>query len=229
MRPVTKERFLREEGGFTMVEMLITVLLMVGVLMALFSIFDTSVRIFGVGNNKAEAVESARVGLERMEREIRAAYPVNYSDPAKRFLFFNANGTSPPAAAAMPTSTQITFGNELDPADGQILCGTPCEYITYKLTNATSNTSCTAFPCTLRRINAANSGAALTNADQYAVVQNVALNGLTFTYLKSDGTQATTEGEIAIVLVSLRVAVDSNNPRYAATQTLTTDIDLRNR
>src|SRR3954471_9164245 len=125
-----------------MVEMIITLLVMVPVLMALYSIFDMSVRASMVGNNKAEAVESARLGMEKMEREIRAAYPVDAnpvdaSDPAKMFLFFSANNVSPPAAAAMPTASQITFGNELGAegaGDGRILCGNPCEYITYKLT-----------------------------------------------------------------------------------------------
>ena len=150
-----------------MVEMMITVLVMVPVLMLLYSIFDMSVRASMVGNNKTEAVESARLGLEKMEREIRAAYPVDASDPAKMFLFFNANSVSPPAAAAMPTASQITFGNELVGAVGtdkapKILCGTPCEYITYKLTDdvAGSNAPCTVSPCDLRRVNAINSTAA---------------------------------------------------------------------
>jgi Tfp pilus assembly protein PilV len=234
VRPRTvRERFLREEGGFTLIEMMVTTLIMIVVLMSLYSIFDMSVRVFMVGNNKTEAVESARLGLEKMEREIRAAYPVDASAAATNYLFFNATGASPPAGAAMPTSTRITFGNELvaesDPNKRTILCGTPCEYITYKLTDDTTNTTCTAFPCTLRRINAANSSAALTSSDQYAVVENVAPDGLTFTYLKSDGTAATTPGEIATVLVSLEVTVDQGNPDYDATQRLTTEIDLRNR
>jgi hypothetical protein len=229
-----RERFLREEGGLTMVEMMITVLVMVPVLMLLYSIFDMSVRASMVGNNKSEAVGSARLGLEKMEREIRAAYPVDAGDPAKMFLFFSANGVSPPAAAAMPTASQITFGNELVGAVGtdkapKILCGTPCEYITYKVTDDASNALCTVAPCTLRRVNAANSSAALTNPIQHAVVENVALNGLTFTYYESDGTAPETEGEIVKVLVSLQIAVDPDNADYRATQRLTTEIDLRSR
>lgn len=213
-----------------MIEMMITVLVMVPALMALYSIFDMSVRVYMVGNNKTEAVESARLGMEKMEREIRAAYPVDASvEPAQRVLFFNANGVSPPAAAAMPTASQITFGNELGAGDLKILCGSPCEYITYKLTDDASGAACTAPPCTLRRVNVANSSAALTNPRQHAVVEDVALNGLTFTYLKSDGTAATTQGEIARVLVSLEIAVDQGNVNYEATQRLTTEIDLRNR
>ena len=64
-----------DEGGFTLAEVLVTVTMMVTVLFALYAIFDTSVRIFGYGNDELEALESARLGLSRMEREIRAAYP----------------------------------------------------------------------------------------------------------------------------------------------------------
>ena len=172
-----------------MVEMMITVLVMVPVLMALYSIFDMSVRASMVGNNKTEAVESARLGLEKMEREIRAAYPVDASVvPAQRVLFFSANGASPPAAAAMPTASQITFGNELGAegaGDGKILCGTPCEYITYKLTDdvAGSSASCTVSPCDLRRVNAANS----TGPGAPVVNNAVVPGGLDFTYFESDG------------------------------------------
>ena len=52
--------------------------------------------------------------------------------------------------------------------------------------------------------------------------------GLTFTYFKSDGTIATTEGEIDKVSVSLVITVDPGT-KTAATQRLTTEIDLRNR
>jgi len=236
VRPVVaKERFLKEEGGFSLPEMLVTVMMMSIVLLALGSIFDMSVRIFSVGNNKVEAVESARIGMEKMEREIRAAYPVDASDPAKRFLFFSAKGVSPPAAAVMPTtaSHQITFGNELGAegaGDGKILCGTPCEYITYKLSApsfeapcAVSDTGCS----TLLRVNTANSGDPDNPGDP--VSENAVVpGGLTFEYLKSDGDPATTEGEIAKVRVSLDIAVDPGT-NYEATQRLTTEIDLRNR
>jgi len=66
-------RLRREESGFTLPEVLVAMVMMVTVLFALYSIFDMSLRVFSFGNDKVEAVENARVGLERMEREIRAA------------------------------------------------------------------------------------------------------------------------------------------------------------
>jgi prepilin-type N-terminal cleavage/methylation domain-containing protein len=227
MLSVVKERFSKDERGFTLSEMLITVIIMSVVLMALFSIFDMSIKTFSYGNNKVEAVESARLGLEKMEREIRAAYPVG-SDGR---LFFSADGSAlsnPPQA--MPSLTQITFGNELG-AEGQgngtIGCGSPCEYITYKLTDDVegSTAACTVSPCDLRRVNTATS-----TGPGHPVVDNAVFpGGLQFTYLQSDGiTPATTESNIAKVRVSLDIMVHPGT-QTAARQRLTTEIDLRNR
>jgi len=224
---VIKYRFLTEERGFTLPEMMVTMVIMIVMLLALYSIFDMSLRVFVFGNNKAEAVESAREGLEKMEREIRAAYKKDTTvTPPQNHIFFTT--TSPGTALAVPPTSvsQITFGNDLGPegaGDRKIECGTPCEYITYKLTDDTSNTPCTASPCTLRRVNTANSG---DWGDP--VVENVALNGLTFNFYKSNGTAPANEGDIGKVLVSLDVVVHSGT-NTAATQKLTTEIDLRNR
>jgi Tfp pilus assembly protein PilW len=231
MRLVKKGRVLREERGFTLTEMMVTTVIWIVMLFALYSMFDMSIRVFGFGNNKVEAMESARLGLEKMEREIRAAYPVDSNDPLNSHLFFSADGLSlsnPPQA--MPTATQITFGNDLGAAgvgNKKVECpdADNCEYITYKLSAPSNAPPCAGSPCsTLLRVNTANS------ADPGdPVVENVTPAGLNFTYFKSDGTPATTsEGEIASVLVSLQVRVDPGT-NYEATQRLTTAIDLRNR
>jgi prepilin-type N-terminal cleavage/methylation domain-containing protein len=228
--PAARERFLREERGFTLAEMMVTMMVMIVFLCALYSVFDMSLRAFSFGNNKVEAVGSARIGLEKMEREIRAAYPVDASNTATAYLFFNANGSTSNPPQLMPTASQITFGNERG-AEGagnekiDCLTATTCEYITYKLTDDASNVPCTVdvAPCSLRRVNTSNAG---DWGDP--VVENVAFNGLSFTYLKSDGTAATSEGDIRMVIVTLVIRVDRDiyNP---ATQRLTTVIDLRNR
>jgi prepilin-type N-terminal cleavage/methylation domain-containing protein len=226
VRPVViRARLLKEERGFTLSEMLVTIVIMMVAFFALYSVFDMSFRIFSFGSNKVEAVESARLGLERMEREIRAAYPV----ASDSHLFFSANGSTTNPPQAMPSQTQITFGNELGAegeGDGTIECGAPCEYITYKLTDDVNGSSaaCTVSPCDLRRVNTANS----TDPGSPVVDNAVFPGGLDFTYLKSDGTPATTEGEIAKVRVSLVITVHPGT-QTAATQRLTTEIDLRNR
>src|SRR5215212_3942504 len=103
--------------------MLVTLMIMIVVFFALHSIFDMSLKIVSFGNNKVEAVENARVGIEKMEREIRQAYA-----PSATTQMFDTW-----------TSTQIRFGNDLDGVNG-IQCpntGTPpqCEKIGYQLYN----------------------------------------------------------------------------------------------
>jgi type II secretory pathway component PulJ len=72
----------KKETGFTLVEVLVSAMMMFGVLFALYAIFDVSVRAFGYGGDRLEAVGNARLALGRMEREIRAAYPYDLtSDP----------------------------------------------------------------------------------------------------------------------------------------------------
>ena len=62
-------RFLKEESGFTLTEMLVTTMLMLLVLFALYSIFDMGLRVVGFGNASTEAADNARLGLAKMERE----------------------------------------------------------------------------------------------------------------------------------------------------------------
>jgi prepilin-type N-terminal cleavage/methylation domain-containing protein len=101
-----KSRILKEESGFTLSEMMVTILVMLTVLYALYSIFDMSLRVFSFGNDKIEAIENARVALERMEREIRGAFP--YDAPTDTRVLYGP-GTS---------ATQITFYNDLN-GDGK--------------------------------------------------------------------------------------------------------------
>ena len=57
MRPVVlKARFLKGERGFSLPEMMVTIVIMIVVFFALYSVFDMSVRIFMFGSNKVEAV-----------------------------------------------------------------------------------------------------------------------------------------------------------------------------
>ena len=113
-----KERFLREERGFSLSEMMVTILIMIVVFFALHSIFDMSIKVFSYDNSKAEAMESARVGLEKMEREIRQA-------DGDALIFETW------------TPTEIRFGNDLD-GNGIIQCPNTdpdpqCEKIGYEV------------------------------------------------------------------------------------------------
>lgn len=211
------------EDGFTLAEVLVSMMVMMLVLFALYGVFDMSIRVFSVGNDKVEATENARLGLERMEREIRAAHPYDASDDSATndHLFFDPRS---PDTGAIPPKGRISFGNDLGVmGDGRLDCPDPktCEFVTYKLaSNADPDRTCKTdtAPCTLRRVkgnNPANRGD--------SVVEFVRAGGLTFTYLKSDGTPAQSEPEIATVQIRLQVEVDGR------AQTLTTGVGLRNR
>lgn len=182
-------RLLREESGFTLSEMLVTILVMIVVFFALHSIFDMSIRVFSFGNDKVEAVENARLGLERMEREIRAAYP--YDKVAGDTTLFSSF-----------TSNSVTFGNELPPEDRKIDLAN--EQITYSL-----------------------SGSTLQRNGQ-AAIEYVKANGLTFQYLDKSGATTSDETQISRVRIKLDIEIDRGS-LGKRTQTLTTDVDLRNR
>ncbi len=192
-------RLLREERGFTLVEMLVTMVMMVTVLFALYSIFDMGIRVFSFGNDKTEAAENARIGLGKMEREIRAAYPrgdgslLSVWEP-HRISFQNRTGSGPP----QPITYSLSGG-----------CSPPANGSRTLLRNTTANPNCS------------------SGGDP--VVEYVdGTNGLTFTYLKSvsPDTPASIETEVKIVRITLKIKKPG---LQAGTQTLTTNVYLRNR
>ena len=202
-----RERLLREEG-FTLPEMMVTIVVMLIAFFALYSIFDMSIRVFSFGNDKVEATENARLGLEKMEREIRAAYP--YNKPAGTsgdYRFWNPSIPSTPVVPA-PNSQEITFGNDLN---GDRIIEPATEQITYRL-------STTGPPYTLQRINNGTTGPLVENVGTFGD----GTPGLKFTPLtSSDGTPAS-NSQIAKLRIELLV---NENGR---TQTLTTEVALRN-
>lgn len=115
-----RDGFLGEESGFTLPELMVTMVMMLTVMFALYSIFDMSIRVFSFGNDRVEAVENARLGLEKMERELRAAYP--YDRANDDTVLFPSFGPNP--------SNTVTFGNDLD---GNRVVDVSDEQITYAL------------------------------------------------------------------------------------------------
>ena len=208
---------LREEGGFTLPEVLVAATMMVMVLFALYSIFDMSIRVFDFGNDKVEAAENARVGLERMEREIRAAYPYDKANGQDHLLWSPGD----PATGAIPPSDRISFGNDLD-GDRRIECPPPpapssaCETITYDVYRPGG-----AATDALGRARAS----AGVRQPVAGYVEDVDGDGeaLTFEYLDRFGTPATNEAEVTMVRIELEIGVNGR------AQTLATQVALRNR
>ncbi|MDP9439349.1 MAG: hypothetical protein M3P49_11490 [Actinomycetota bacterium] len=223
--------------------MMVTIVVMIVVLFALFSVFDMSIRVFSFGNNKVEAVENARLGLEKMEREMRAAYPVNNTDgadadvrPDASHMFFNLSNPSSPSAPASPYD-QVTFGNDLN-GDKQITCPVSvtdprCEYITYKLSPDPADPSSAR---TLRRANSNVAGDAGEDVVEYVRPDDASTatvdEGLRITPLKASlnpNDPAAAEDQIRAVRIELAVRVEGAGQQNDVLQKLSTNVTLRNR
>src|SRR5215211_3559630 len=197
----------KEETGFTPVEVLVSAMMMFGVLFALYAIFEVSVRAFGYGGDRLEAVGSARLALGRMEREIRAAYPYDLtSNPPRRYLFLNPTDPTKPA---VPTATRIAFGNE---TGGDRKIGTT-EVIGYYLSG--------------HDLKRSKGGSAQT------LVDSVPTGGLRFTPCRSPNDcppalAITDEAEIRLLRIELAVEVRRRG-QDPTRQTLATDVYPRNR
>jgi type II secretory pathway component PulJ len=207
-------KVLREEGGFTLAEVLVTTTLMIVVLFALYSIFDMTIRVYSFGNDKVEATANARLGLERMEREIRAAYPYDKGG-GKNHLFWSPGY---PATGAIPPTDRISFGNDLD-GNRKIECPpppSPCEIITYDVYRPSGSAT-----EALGRVRS-SSGIRQSLA---GYVEDVDGDGdaLTFGYLDRFGDPAASEAEVALVRIELEIKVNGR------AQTLATQVALRNR
>jgi len=204
---VTRAGRWREQAGFTLVEVLVASTMMFAVLFALYGIFDVSVRAFGYGGDRLDAVENARLAVDRMEREIRAAYPYDLtSDPPKRYLFPDPLDPTKPA---VPTPTRIVFGNETG-GDRRI---SATEVLGYYLSG--------------HDLKRSKGGSVQT------LVDSVATDGLRFTLCRSaddcpPAVAITEEAEIKLVRIALTVEVKRRG-EDPARQTLATDVYLRNR
>lgn len=215
-------KIIKDESGFTLTEVLVTMMLMILVTFALYSIFDMSMRVFSFGNDKVEATQNARIGLERMERELRAAYPVDRT-AGYRHVFFTPGF---PLTPTFPEERRITFGNDLASGGPPNRMVDSSEVITYELrssdnlSNACPTTG-TAGVCSLVRIQ---------NGAEQPVVEYIIPNGLTLQYFRGNLTPADSSGDgtdIGVVRVTLEVNVNQGNENRE--QKLTTDVDLRNR
>jgi type II secretory pathway component PulJ len=204
---LARRRFWREAAGFTLVEVMVSSMMLFAVLFALYAIFDVSVRTFGYGRDRLESVENARLALGKMEREIRAAYPYDLaSSPPKRHLFLNP---ADPTKPAVPTATRVAFGNE---TGGDRGIG-PTEVIGYYLSG--------------HDLKRSKGGSVQT------LVDSVPTDGLRFTPCRTADDcpptlTITDESEVRLLRIELAVEV-RRRAQDPTRQTLATDVYLRNR
>jgi type II secretory pathway component PulJ len=195
------------EAGFTLVEVLVAATMMFAVLFALYAVFDVSVRAFGYGGDRVQAVGDARLAMDRMEREIRAAYPYDLTtDPPRRYLFLDPLDPTKPA---VPTATRIAFGNE---TEGDRKIGAS-EVVGYYLSG--------------HDLKRSKGGGVQTLLD------SVATDGLRFTPCRTavdcpPAVAITDEAEVRLVRIELAVEVERRG-EDPARQKLATDVYLRNR
>lgn len=215
-------KLVKDESGFTLAEVMVTIMIMIIVFFALHSIFDMSLRVFSFGNDKVEATQNARIGLERMERELRAAYPVDRI-AGYRHVFFTPGF---PIAPTFPEERRITFGNDLASGGPPNRMVDSSEVITYELRSSNNlssecPTTGSAGVCTLVRIQ---------DGTVQPVVEYVIPNGLTFQYFRGNLTPADSSGDgTDIGVVRITLEVNANQGSENREQKLTSDVDLRNR
>ncbi|WP_273887414.1 PulJ/GspJ family protein [Rubrobacter naiadicus] len=190
---------LKDERGFTLVEMLVTIVMMLVVMSALYGLFDMGMRVYTLGNDKVNAVENARIALDKMSREIRAAYPADKASGDDSLLLSAGQD-------------HITFGNDIN-GDRRLTCSDPGEYITYRLSGTTL----------LRSTNCDGSGAhAVAEHIKTLAFHYYAADGSLL-----DPTAPGFANEVAVVQVTLVAEVDHGS-LGTSTQTLTTDVTLQN-
>ena len=197
-------RRLDRDDGFTLPEALVAMVMTAAVLLALYAVFDASVRVFGAARGNAEAAQAVRLGLARMEREIRAAYPRDKAGGDATLLTSFGEG-------------RLLFGNDLngnrrtlDPATG---LAEPGEGISYTL---------------------GAEGAPLRNGRLLVdTAWDVDGDGraLTFAYLDANGNPVATgdEADVALVRVELEVSAGIGVAERPVEHVLQTTVGLRNR
>lgn len=202
-----RERLVKEEGGFTLTEVLVTMMMMTLVMFALYSIFDMSIRVFSFGNDKVEAVENARIGLSKMEREIRAAYP---EDKANKKATLTCAPSSPTPSTALlcdgSDNDTIIFGLDLN-GNHVVDSG---EKVYYNLSGSTLMRNGNPAIEYVREVDQ-------SDGDE---------TPLTFEYQNRFGnTTSVSSAEI----VKIKLEIDTNENQEGGTQILQTDVSLRNR
>lgn len=171
---------LGDEGGFTLPEVLVSMVVMATAMFALYAIFDASVGVFGAGRDKLESVQNARLALARMERELRAAYPMDREAGNATLL-------------ASFGEDHVTIGNDLD---GNRRTRDPATGVW----DAREKISFTADDAGTPLRNGVPLAEPATGADNRA---------LSFEYLDANGDRVVggDETKVALVRVSLKVSV----------------------
>jgi len=88
-----KYNFVREQHGMTLIEVLITMVVLAMVLYPIYEFLRQGALAWEVGENRTEVVQNARIGLDKMCDEIKSAYRLYSIAPETiRFWWQDSNG-----------------------------------------------------------------------------------------------------------------------------------------
>ncbi|AHY47279.1 Hypothetical Protein RradSPS_1996 [Rubrobacter radiotolerans] len=198
---------LGDEAGFTLIEALVSTVVMLAVLFALYAFFDAGVRLVGTGEDRTEASAASRLALQRIERELKAASPYDPSDAGRDHLFFRYES---PETPTLPGERSIAFGNDLDGRCGlREVSGGGCS----EKANAKE----------LVAFYVNGSGTLVRRANNGRVPLADGVKSLRFVPLDREGNPATEEAEVRRVEVAVTVGAGE------AERTLTTSVAPRSR
>lgn len=103
-----RRRLASEEGGYTLIELLVTVSIGVVVLIGLMNLIDTTGRANARLTDKAETAQRVRVGVDRVARVLRTQACLNVSTPP----LISGTADSVQFWSDTPTKTQVDNGQD---------------------------------------------------------------------------------------------------------------------
>lgn len=90
-------KIFKNKNGFTLIELVITMVLIGIVAYVVASSLSTGIKAFFVTDNRKEALDQARIAMERMTREmrnLRSSSDVGIGSSGTQFCFTNIDGTT---------------------------------------------------------------------------------------------------------------------------------------
>jgi len=220
-----------DQRGFTLIELMLATALLGFVMAGLLSLLTASQSAYARGTNTIDAQQNARVALDRLSKEIREAgfHPrppdttPSTCPPGASGLYPSGGGTNAPCWSFYPIISQSATGftAQYDWNGDSVI--TTSAKVNDSLTCPTGTA------CRGEQVIYALSGQNLTRreiqVDATPVVIASGITGLTFTYLRDDGTTATTSEQIR----SVRISITATSGTDGSSATMTDQIRLRNR
>jgi prepilin-type N-terminal cleavage/methylation domain-containing protein len=164
----------RGETGFTLLEVLITVAVLVLVLGSVFSYIGRLQMAYKAEETKVDATQEERTFFDSIERELhQAGFPSHNMYAPGVLTSPAANDWRDAVGLVRVSSSDLWFEGDID-NDGNV------ESVRYTLMDSSGNpaTSASSCPCTLQRsqVQKANNTAPLAQATSYAVAVNNVIN-----------------------------------------------------